>query len=349
MSQVTEGLGTGSLNVAVLDPSKIEDGAVYKVSFNSSGDIPNYKTSSYSISRTINGVVDTVESNIGTADFGAGKYSTPFDGIAVSISNYDSVSVDLNKTGWLKGFSTLYMPVKADDNFPQSDVAWPSDYEIEWVDSTIITPFNKIPINFKVTNITRGEQVQAEVLDNNKDKVFNLGDEILIIEYVGTTFKITWNVGYYPPLSIPYIVHPSPGDKFLVKINKPFKSGDYFSFSTTSSKVNTEYAKDELGKIGVVPNPYISANAWERRNLNQTGRGERRIDFINLPAQCDIRIYTLTGALIKTIYKDSSPTNGSVSWNLITDDGMDIAYGVYIYHVSAPGIGDHIGKFAVIK
>jgi hypothetical protein len=34
VTQVTEGLGTGSLNVAVLDPSKIEDGAVYKIYFN---------------------------------------------------------------------------------------------------------------------------------------------------------------------------------------------------------------------------------------------------------------------------------------------------------------------------
>ncbi len=135
----------------------------------------------------------------------------------------------------------------------------------------------------------------------------------------------------------------------MVSTNKPFYTGDNFNFSTIAAKVNNSEAQNKLDKIGVVPNPYISANAWEKRNLNQTGRGERRIDFINLPAKCEIRIYTLTGALIKTIYKDSSPTDGAVSWNLITDDGMDIAYGVYIYHVTAPEIGEHIGKFAIIK
>jgi len=28
---------------------------------------------------------------------------------------------------------------------------------------------------------------------------------------------------------------------------------------------------------------------------------------------------------------------------------MDIAFGVYVFHVDAPGIGEYIGKFAVIK
>lgn len=349
LAQVTEGLGTGSLEVAVLDESLIKEGTTYKIMFNSSGTLPSYKTSSYTISKEINGVIDTVESNISASTIGKGKFSTPFDGVTISINNFDSVTVNLDKTGWLKGFSTLYMPVKPDKSNAQRNIAWPSDYQIEWLDSTLTTPFTNLNIKFKVTNLTRGEEVQAEVLDINKNKQFDLGDEIVIIEYVGTVFKLTWNIGYYPPISIPFTVHPSPGDKFLVKTNKPFLTGDYFTFSTASSKLITEDAKNALNKINVVPNPYISSNVWERRNLNQTGRGERRIDFINLPAKCEIRIYTLTGALIKTLYKDSSPINGAISWNLITEDGTDIAYGVYVYHVTAPEIGEHIGKFAIIK
>ncbi|NMB82849.1 MAG: hypothetical protein GYA14_13640, partial [Ignavibacteria bacterium] len=60
-------------------------------------------------------------------------------------------------------------------------------------------------------------------------------------------------------------------------------------------------------------------------------------------------IYTITGALVKTLYKDSGTQDGSISWNLVSEDGMDIAYGLYIYHVDAPGVGEYIGKFAVIK
>jgi len=28
---------------------------------------------------------------------------------------------------------------------------------------------------------------------------------------------------------------------------------------------------------------------------------------------------------------------------------MDIAFGVYVFHIEAPGVGQKIGKFAVIK
>jgi hypothetical protein len=70
---------------------------------------------------------------------------------------------------------------------------------------------------------------------------------------------------------------------------------------------------------------------------------------MKLPAQCTIRIYTIAGALVKTLYKNTSPMDGSLPWNLVSDDGMDIAYGLYIFHVDAPGIGQHIGKFVVVK
>jgi hypothetical protein len=348
---VSQGLGTGKLDIAILDPSQIKDGAVYKILFDSTRSVfPSYKTSSYSIVRELNGVSETIESKVSSSNMGVGQFSTPFDGLAIAIGNADSVTVNLEKSGWLKGFSTLYMPVTPDRSSSQRNVAWPSDYEIEWLpEKSKQTPLTKIDINFKVTNITRGEEVQAEILDLNKSKTFDLGDEIVIVEYVGTAFKLTWNIGYYPPISIPFTVHPSPGDKFLVSTNKPFATGDYFTYSVKSAQVDNTKAKNTLDKIGVVPNPYISANAWERRNLNQTGRGERRLDFINLPAKCEIRIYTLTGALIKTLYKDSSPTDGAISWNLVTDDGMDIAYGVYVYHLDAPEIGEKVGKFAIIK
>lgn len=349
VEKVTQGLGTGKLDVAVLDPAQIKDGAVYKVLFESSGDIPKYSTTSFSVVRDYNGVVDTIDANGSASNIGAGKYSTPFDGLAVSMSNFDSVVVNPDESDWIKGFSTLYMPVTPDRSAVQRNVAWPSDYMLEWVSDSLRSFADNYSIPIKATNLTRGEEVPLYVLDLNKSKKFDLGDELVIIEYQGTAVKFTWNIGYYPPISIPYIVHPSPGDKFLVSINKPYYKGDYFTFSTTSSKVDNTVAKNSLDQIGVVPNPYISANAWESRNLNQTGRGERRLDFINLPAQCEIRIYTLTGALIKTLFKDSSPTDGAISWNLITDDGMDIAYGMYVYHVTAPSIGEKIGKFAIIK
>jgi hypothetical protein len=34
---------------------------------------------------------------------------------------------------------------------------------------------------------------------------------------------------------------------------------------------------------------------------------------------------------------------------MLSKDNLDISYGIYIYHVDAPGIGEKIGKFVVIK
>jgi hypothetical protein len=41
--------------------------------------------------------------------------------------------------------------------------------------------------------------------------------------------------------------------------------------------------------------------------------------------------------------------NGTLDWNLESDDGLSVAYGVYLYHVEAPGIGESTGTFAIIK
>ncbi|MCB0289326.1 MAG: hypothetical protein KDH97_03625, partial [Calditrichaeota bacterium] len=107
--------------------------------------------------------------------------------------------------------------------------------------------------------------------------------------------------------------------------------------------------KSQLDEIKVVPNPYIAGASWEPRKIFGSGRGERKIDFIHLPQQCTIRIFTMSGKLVKVIEHSSGALDGSQSWNLVSDDGMDIAFGVYVYHIDAPELGRRIGKFAIIK
>ncbi|MEW6194895.1 MAG: hypothetical protein AB1521_07060 [Bacteroidota bacterium] len=354
VDNVTSGLGTGSLNVIVLDPAQIKENASYKIEFASGGNEQKYKTTSYTITRTYGGTTEQIGERIDSSDFNSGKFSPPFDGIAVAIKNDTTIAPKTNETGWVVGVSNFEISVIADASSPTRNVKWPADYELEWLPrgTTIKTPYSNIDIPFKARNITRGTDVKVEVFDNNNNKLFEAGDDIVILEYVGAeTFanaKFTWRV-QYRGASGTFWFPPEPGDIYRIKIAKPFQTGDNFVFSTKSAKIDQEVAKTELSDVGVVPNPYISAAAWEKRNFGQTGRGERRLDFIHLPAQCTIRIYTITGALIKTLNKDSGPSDGSLSWNLVSDDGMDIAYGLYIYHVDAPGIGEHIGKFAVIK
>ncbi len=155
-------------------------------------------------------------------------------------------------------------------------------------------------------------------------------------------------------------VYPKPGDIYSLVTTHPFRGewfdlegdtlqGDAFEFVVRSEYLSTYMAKEELKMIAVVPNPYVVAASWEPPNPYAFGRGVRKIDFIHLPQKCIIRIYTLRGNLVKTIEHETVARNGAESWDLITKDGMDVAYGLYIYHIEAPGIGEKIGKFAIIK
>jgi hypothetical protein len=41
--------------------------------------------------------------------------------------------------------------------------------------------------------------------------------------------------------------------------------------------------------------------------------------------------------------------DGSESWDLRSKDGLDIAPGIYIFHVDAQDLGEIMGRFAIIK
>lgn len=353
LNKVTSGLGTGSVSVEVLNPATISSGAQYKLLFNSTGTIPNYRTSSYSVVKTYNGTTDTLESNVDATTFGTDVFSIPFDGMVFSFRNDTTVSISDTLTGWYTGSSNLNIMVIPDNTSPSLDVRWPTDYQMEFFDHTVATtPYNKIPVSYIVTDLNTGDTVKTEIIDNDKSKSLTTGDDIILIQPVNNQVKYSWRIHYSQPFN-PALTptYPQPGDKFRIYTNKPFYQNDYFSFTTKSSIVDNTIANKSLSNISVVPNPYIATAPWEQRTLYSTGRGTRKIDFINLPANCTIRIYTITGALVKTLYKSASNlyNGGTISWDLVSDDGMDVAYGLYIYHVDAPGIGEYIGKFAVIK
>jgi hypothetical protein len=109
-------------------------------------------------------------------------------------------------------------------------------------------------------------------------------------------------------------------------------------------------ASSLLDRIRVVPNPYVGINELEPvSKLPGQVRGERRIYFDGLPRECVIRIYTLSGELVKEIRHSSGVDNGREYWNLLNRDGLSVSYGVYIAHIEAPGIGEKLLKFAIIK
>ena len=145
------------------------------------------------------------------------------------------------------------------------------------------------------------------------------------------------------------IDQPRPGDTAYVIIEKPFLSEDVFEFTTQASFVSSDKAVNDMDKIKVVPNPYFGASAFEGKNNYINGRGTREIQFRYLPSECMIRIFNIAGELVREIHHSESINFGTGSWDLLTKDNLDASYGIYIYHVSAPGIGEKVGKFAIIK
>ncbi|HIB32661.1 MAG TPA: hypothetical protein EYO45_06095 [Candidatus Marinimicrobia bacterium] len=142
---------------------------------------------------------------------------------------------------------------------------------------------------------------------------------------------------------------PQPGDTAMIIVEKPFLTEDIYEFTTVSPFIDTQQAKDDMKKIKVVPNPYYATTVFEGQNTFTSGRGPREIQFRNLPQNCIIRIFTISGELVKTIDHSSALNHGTGKWDLLTKDNLTAAYGIYVYHIEAPGVGERIGKMAIIK
>lgn len=101
-----------------------------------------------------------------------------------------------------------------------------------------------------------------------------------------------------------------------------------------------------LNNVKVVPNPYRGAANWEE--WTPTGIRLGRIYFTNLPKECTIRIYTIAGDLVKTIRRNNDEY-GAEPWDLTGESGVQVASGIYVYHVEVSGSdAKKIGKFAVL-
>jgi hypothetical protein len=102
----------------------------------------------------------------------------------------------------------------------------------------------------------------------------------------------------------------------------------------------------DLANVKVVPNPYRGSADWDEWTPTDIRLG--RIYFTNLPGKCTIRIYTIAGDLVKTITRNNDEY-GDEPWDLTGGSGVQVASGIYVYHVEVPNSDEtKIGKFAVL-
>ena len=301
-----------------------------------------------------------------------GGYNNPiFDGMRIIVQDSE-VGLNEDSSKWSIGNSNYRYSITPSRLYP-------ADFELQFEgnigDSIMADPY-ATAVPFRVVNTTHNNEPPFRISDYDRDDEWDPNEPIMIRPYEGeisplitirfiqdsisvtdTTIFDTLITGtdttitdttIYDTTDL-VVIDPVMGDVFKVAINRPFSQADIYSFTTTASKVNSEVAKKGLDDIAVVPNPYVVAASWEPRHIYQSGRGPRKIDFINLPSKCTIKIFTLAGYLVNTIEHDDVNENGTESWNLLSKDGLEISYGVYLFHVDADGIGETTGKFAVIK
>ena len=211
------------------------------------------------------------------------------------------------------------------------------------------------PVNFTVRNALSGEKVRFAFRERDmvagEDGKFTartartMSDEIILLD--PDSLRASWQITLAN--SDTDTLQASAGDTLSLVFHRPFLSNDVFEFTMTPETVDADLAKKGLDDIRVVPNPYIAGNTWEAANPFASGRGPRELHFTHLPQNCRIRIFDISGQTVADIDHASELRDGTEIWDMRTRDNLDISYGVYLYHVQAPGIGEKIGKFAVIK
>ena len=376
---IRQTVGTGDVEIEFLIPDSVKDNHFYTIEFGDTSYYHNIGSSYYIIYDSTNGQKEARTDTTWVKDI---SQSPLIDGFVITINN-DPVDLDRDNTGWLVKTTNYNWRVNFDEKYTKPNVndplnlniSYPADYEITFTDQFSDSADNRIlygtiwqnyPTKFSVYNLTENKPSQfafREEIPEYRDSTlspFLAGDDRSKMEQIllwvsdpdpGNVFHLrtTWRLFLEGDTTLTQQIPPASGDIFRIATKKPFRTGDDIKFRVQGHQYSLEKAKSDLDKIAVVPNPYVVTASWEPRSPYRFGRGERRIEFIHLPQQCTIRIYTLRGYLVNTIIHDSSINDGSETWDMLSKDGREIAYGVYIFHVDAGKVGEKIGKFAVIK
>ena len=124
--------------------------------------------------------------------------------------------------------------------------------------------------------------------------------------------------------------------------------------SENSQAIDVPFSiSDKLQQVLVVPNPYRVDKDYTYENGGWEGQvaswdeTKRLVKFIHLPSVCTIRVFSLSGDLVTTLYHND-PSRGEMSWNLLSQSGRALASGIYIYSVES-SFGRQIGKFVLIR
>jgi hypothetical protein len=372
------GDGTGTVRVEVLNSGIVPNGDLFRLGFLT--DSPDSVHATWYELR--DSTTNTTLFSRGTDFDGAGIGSTA-SGLLPVVKTHAVAYVDSLASGFRAGSSTnarLYSYYTGALSQNRRRLGYPDDIRIVFEDAiadtgltwgprpnttlakfqvyarTCDTCYVPLPFRFRDNNLSGTLDSLGEFIEVISPGLQMRVDSLVIWRLspgpqMRVDSLVTWRIQLDPrgPHDLPGIHAPAAGDTFDLKIKRPFNVSDVFMFTTGGEGVDLSKARAGFDrKPYVVPNPYIGSASFEPARFAVSGRGERRLEFRNVTQGCTIRIYTVRGDLVRTLRQDGS-LDGFVAWDLRTKDNLDVAPGLYIYHVEAPGVGEYTGKFAVIK
>ena len=299
--------------------------------------------------------------------------SDVFDGIQVIIDPaVETADYNYSESGWLVGNGIMRitpsisegpkMPWKYQIVFTDNDSAYVGIASTGTVrdenGSSIGSDKIANPaINFYVQNMFFVDSIsgQYELMDviaqdmNNNDTFDLFEDRIFVGAPAGNRWRATaFIIDFQLATDATY---PLSGDVYQVDWDRPFFESDTIRFTVSSDdSLDTGDLSSDMKNIKVVPNPYVMTNLMEPALSNPFLNQRRRLLFTHIPATCTIKIFTISGVLVDKIIVENEPDNGIVHWDMLTREGLEIAAGMYLYHVESEVTGDEkLGKFAVIK
>ncbi len=360
------GDGAATVDVRVLNDRLVPDGTEFRITFQGSAD--SARADSYSL---VDETTGTVLFDLGR-DF-EGEGTGPVGaGLQPIINTPPFPTIDQEQSGFTSSSNTnAVITARYSEVLPRNlrRPGYPENLSITFSDQFLDTTLAAIgsparPVKFKIETES-GLQLDFRFVDSNGDGTLSMGGEVIeVVTYAPSEpqrARPTWNLALDMEAIEGAVVPPTAGDAYTLVLDKPVDPEDQFVFSVQGERLDESVMREDFDRVKpyVVPNPYAAAASFEPERFATSGRGERRLEFRGVPVGSTVRIYTVRGELVQTLEHDGVTRNsdgsvevtdvtGMIPWDLRSKDNLEVAPGLYIYHVDSDA-GEHVGKFAIIK
>jgi len=197
------------------------------------------------------------------------------------------------------------------------------------------------PIAIRDTNASYAGTAAAGYTATGNGFIFYLNGHFFLMQMAGLPAAGTiWHARFYSGV----ITGTAGSYAFAGEVRPPNVPGLRVRVAYTGSTLDpSTTTAANLERVHTVPDPYYVSNALE------TTANQKVLQFVNLPAQAVVRIYSLSGVLVNVLTHNDPQGGGLLTWDLRNRNNQFVASGVYFYHVEAPDGQTKVGRFTVVN